>query len=63
LNKRLNALAGNNPFVETRGWSDTKAHTVSAKEFDFLDIPPYTDRNNSESVKLARVALTGNPFI
>lgn len=62
LKKRLIALESSNPFIETRGWRDTKGHSISVTEFDFLEIPHYTDRSNTESVSRAHVALTKNPF-
>ena len=62
LDRRLNAMKSNNPFIETRGWADKKSQRTSPGQFDFLDVPAYTDRNNPESVHRAQQALTGHPF-
>jgi hypothetical protein len=62
LLNRLDALAGKNPFVETRGWGAKETEKRPAAEVDFLDIPQYTDRTDPQSVRIAEQALRGQPF-
>ncbi len=62
LLKRLDALAGNNPFVETRSWGAAKIEKRPPTEIDFLDVGQYTDRSDPESLRMAEAALRGKPF-
>jgi hypothetical protein len=62
LNKRLDAIANKNPFVEVRAWGESKLVSKSPEDFDFLDVPDYLDPRDSAQVSAAREALSGNPF-
>ena len=61
LNARLKAIEEGNPF-EARAWSSAKTVSISPTEFDLLDVPPYVDHDDPNSVRAAKAVLTGNPF-
>ncbi|MBV9745074.1 MAG: hypothetical protein JO099_15035, partial [Acidobacteriia bacterium] len=61
LVSRLDRIKNGNPF-ETRSWGDSRQRAVSPAEFDFVDVAIYTNRSDSESLRRAREALSGNPF-
>jgi hypothetical protein len=61
LNARLKAMEANNPF-ETRSWGQKAAARKPPAEFDFVDVPEYTDVASPNSRKEARAAWAGKPF-
>ena len=56
LNKRLQKMESGNPFESTRGHDQII-------DYDFLDIPNFTDMTDPASMRNAKKVFIGNPFI
>lgn len=61
LNTRLDKIGGEKLF-ETKNWGGEVTGSAPPEQFDFLDIPQYTNRKDPESLRRAAHALTGQPF-
>jgi hypothetical protein len=62
LGRRLKKLGEPNPVFETRSFGGKEKVMRPAAEFDLLDVADATDRQDPQSVRQARAALTANPF-